>query len=310
MSTRSTGHSAVENDIGHVENKRVLIRIMKTASGIGREILLTGLLCIAGFPICAQAQSDVHPYLADRFILQGGAFLPQLNLELSVDGSITGEHPPFDFEGSVGSTEDDEIFAAEVIWRFGDRWSFRSQYFAGGQNSAKVLEEDIEWGDSVFEQGSFVSGGTSLEVTRFFLARDLSKSLQHEFGIGLGFHLMDFGASLTGNIIVDGQPFIGETKAVSAVAPLPNIGVWYAYSPSEKWVFDVRLDWLDASIGEYSGVLINAAAGANYQVFKHAGIGLKYQRFSLRFDIDKSDWHGDLKLSYEGFYLYLSGNWG
>jgi len=310
MSTRSSRGSAVESDIGLVENKRMLIKIIKTASGIQREILLAGLLCVIGLPVCAQEQPDVHPYLADRFILQGGAFLPRLSLDISVDGSLTGEHPPLDFEGGVGATSDDEIFSAEFIWRFGDKWSFRSQHFEGGRNSTKVLEEDIEWGDAIFEQGSFVSGGTDLQITRFFFARDFSKSLQHEFGIGLGLHRMEFGASLTGDIIVNGQPFSAETRAVSAVAPLPNIGTWYAYSPSEKWVFDVRLDWLDASIGEYSGTLINTAAGVNYQVFKHVGIGLKYSRFSLKFDIDKSDWHGRLKLAYEGLYFYLSGNWG
>ena len=310
MSTCSTGYSSVESEIGPVEIKKMLIKIMKTASGIHRKILLTGLLCVIGFPVCAQEQSDVHPYLADRFILQGGAFLPKLSLDIGVDGSVTGEHPPIDFEGGVGTTRDDEIFAAEFIWRFGDRWSFRSQHFQGGRNSTKVLEEDFEWEDAVFEQGSFVSGGTDLQITRFFFARDFSKSLQHEFGIGLGLHRMEFGASLTGDIVVNGQQFIGETRAVSAVAPLPNIGTWYAYSPSEKWVFDVRLDWLDASIGDYSGKLINFAAGANYQVLKHVGIGLKYQTFSLKFDIDKTDWHGSLKLAYEGLYFYLSGNWG
>jgi len=289
MSTCSARYSSVESDIGPVENKRMQIKIKKTGSGIHCEVLLAGLLCVVGLPVCAQEQSNVHPYLADRFILQGGAFLPRMSLDISIDGSVTGEHPPLDFEGGVGTKKDDELFSAEFIWRFGDRWSFRSQHFEGGRNSTATLEEDVEW---------------------FFFARDFSKSLQHEFGIGLGLHRMEFGASLTGDIVVNGQPFIAETRAVSAVAPLPNFGIWYAYSPSEKWVFDVRLDWLDASIGEYSGTLINTAAGANYQVFKHVGIGLKYSRFSLKFDIDKSDWHGRLKLAYEGFYVYLSGNWG
>jgi hypothetical protein len=283
---------------------------MITTSGIYRGILSAGLLLVAGLPIGALAQSDVHPYMIDDFVLQGGAFLPRMSLDLSVDGSLTGEHPPLEFEGGVGARENDELFAAELVWRFGERWSFRGQYFEGGRNAAKVLDQDVEWGDAVFEQGSFVAAGTSLEITRFFFARDFSKSPQHEFGIGLGLHRMGFEFSLTGDIVVNGQPFVAETRAVSAVAPLPNIGTWYAYSPSEKWVFDVRLDWLDASIGEYSGVLINSAVGANYQVFKHLGVGIKLQRFSLKFDVDKSDWHGRLKLTYQGLYLYLSGNWG
>ena len=274
------------------------------------KILLAGLFCLVGLPVCALAQSDVHPYMKDVFIVQAGAFLPQLSLDVSVDGSLTGEHPPLDYEGAIGASSSDEIFAAELIWRFGEKWSLRTQYFSGGRTATKVLEEDVEWGDAVFQQGSFVSAGTNLDITRLFFARDFSNSPNHDFGIGLGLHRMGFDAFLTGDLIVNGELFSAETRAVSAVAPLPNIGGWYAYSPSEKWVFDVRLDWLDATIGEYSGALINVAAGANYQLFKHVGIGVKYQRFSLKFDIDKSDWHGRLKLKYNGAYLYLSANWG
>lgn len=274
------------------------------------KILLAGLFCLVGLPVCALAQSDVHPYMKDGFIVQAGAFLPQLSLDISVDGSLTGEHPSLDYEGAIGASSSDEIFAAELIWRFGEKWSLRTQYFSGGRSATKVLEEDVEWGDAVFQQGSFVSAGTSLDITRIFFARDFSNSPNHDFGIGLGLHRMGFDAFLTGDLIVNGELFSAETRAVSAVAPLPNIGGWYAYSPSEKWVFDVRLDWLDATIGEYSGALINVAAGANYQLFKHVGIGVKYQRFSLNFDVDKTDWHGRLKLKFVGAYLYLSANWG
>jgi len=283
---------------------------MKVLSGIPGKIIMIGLLLIGGMPDCALAQSDVHPFMKDGFIVQAGAFLPRLSLDLSVDGELTGERPPLDFEGAVGTKRDDEIFAAELVWRFGEKWSLRGQYFSGGRTATKVLEEDVEWGDAIFEQGSMVSAGTNLDITRIFFARDFSKSPNHEFGLGLGLHRMGFDAFLSGDLTVNGELFIGETRAVSAVAPLPNIGGWYAYSPSEKWVFDVRLDWLDATIGEYSGALINVSGGANYQLFKHVGVGLKYQQFSLKFDVDKSDWNGSLKLAYTGFYFYLSGNWG
>jgi hypothetical protein len=268
-----------------------------------------GLLCLIAMPASAQAQSDVHPYLKDGFVVHAGAFLPRTDVDLGVDGTLTGSHPPIDFEGRVGNKRDDTIFAAEIIWRFGEKWSFRGQYFAGGRDAAAVLEEDIEWEDAVFEQGSFVAAGTDLEITRFFFARDFSSSPNHEFGIGIGLHRMEIGGYLTGTAIINGETFMGETKAVSAVAPLPNVGAWYSYSPSEKWVFDTRLDWLDAEVGEYAGGLLNAAAGVNYQMFSHFGIGLKYQIFRLKLDISKPDWRGSFDLVYQGLYLYLSANW-
>jgi len=271
--------------------------------------LSTGILCIIALPVYAQETSDVHPNLRDGFVVHAGAFLPRTDVDLGVDGTVTGPHPPIDFEGRIGNKREDTIFAAEIIWRFGEKWSFRGQYFAGGRDAAAVLEEDIEWGDAVFEQGSFIGAGTDLEITRFFFARDFSKSPQHEFGFGLGLHRMEIGGYLTGTAIINGEIFMAETRAVSAVAPLPNIGGWYAYSPSEKWVFDVRLDWLDAEVGDYAGGLLNAAAGVNYQAFSHFGVGLKYQVFRLDLEVSKSDWRGDFELIYQGLYLYLSANW-
>jgi hypothetical protein len=271
--------------------------------------LSTCFLCVIAMPVSVLAQSDVHPYLEDGFIVNVGAFLPRTDVDLGVDGTLTGPHPPVDFEGRIGNKREDSIFAAELIWRFGNKWSFRGQYFAGGRDAAAVLEEDIEWGDAVFEEGSFIGAGTDIEVARLFFARDFSASPQHEFGFGLGFHRLEIGGYLTGTAIINGETFMAETRSVSAVAPLPNIGGWYAYSPSEKWIFDARLDWLEAEIGDYGGGLLNAAAGVNYQAFSHFGIGLKYQIFHLNLDVNKPNWHGDFELTYQGLYLFLSANW-
>ena len=271
--------------------------------------LPTCFFCVIAMPAFAQTQSDVHPYLEDGFIVNAGAFLPRTDVDVGVDGTLTGPHPPVDFDRRIGGRKEETIFAAELTWRFGEKWSFRGQYFNSGRDVAAVLKEDIEWGDAVFEQGSFVGAGTDLELTRLFFARDFSASPKHEFGFGLGLHRLKIGGYLAGTAIINGEIFVEETRAVSAVAPLPNIGGWYAYSPSEKWVLDARLDWLDAEVGDYAGGLLNAAAGVNYQAFSHFGIGLKYQIFRLNLDVNKSDWHGDFELIYQGLYIYLSANW-
>lgn len=267
------------------------------------------LMCIAAIPAIAQEQDNIHPYMKDGFLVHAGAFLPRTDVDIGVDGTVSGPNDPVDFDGQVGTRNEDTIFAAELIWRFGEKWSLRGQYFKNSRDASAVLKEDIEWEDVIFEEGSSVGAGVDLELTRIFFARRFSKSPQHEYGFGLGLHRLEIGGYLTGDITVNGETFIAETRAVSAVAPLPNIGAWYAYSPSEKWVLDARLDWLDAEIGDYSGGFLNAAAGANYQVFKHFGIGLKYQIFRLKLDINKPDWHGDFELTYQGAYIYFSANW-
>ena len=94
-----------------------------------------------------------------------------------------------------------------------------------------------------------------------------------------------------------------------AAAPLPNIGAWYTYSISPNWAFKGRLDWFGASIDDYDGELINASAGLNYQVLKNFGLGIHYNHFNLDVGIQKPDWRGEIRTTYEGIFASASFYW-
>jgi hypothetical protein len=193
----------------------------------------------------------------------------------------------------------------EFVWRFGKKWSTRMQYFSASRQEQAVLEEDIEWGDELIQAGSSVVTGTDFEVTRVFFARSFDRSAQFDYGAGLGIHWLETGAFIEYDILTT----FGERSAVSASGPLPNIGTWYYYSPSEKWYLGGRVDWFDATIGDFSGGIANVAAGVNYRLFDHVGVGLKYQLFGLDVEVDNSGWRGGADLVYQGWYVYLSGHW-
>ena len=101
----------------------------------------------------------------------------------------------------------------------------------------------------------------------------------------------------------------GDVHSVKVAGPLPNIGTWYYFSPSPKWLIGGRLEWLDTEIDKYSGGILDFAAGVNYQMFRHVGIGLKYQLIRLKVDVDNDEWQGSAKMDFDGAFVYLSGNW-
>jgi len=84
---------------------------------------------------------------------------------------------------------------------------------------------------------------------------------------------------------------------------------WYYYSPPEKWTLGGRLDWFQASVGDYARGLVNLSAGANYQLFKHFGVGLNEQIISLNADVRNSNWCGRVESEFNGFSINRSGNW-
>jgi hypothetical protein len=272
--------------------------------------LLLCLLLIAGTNLVyAQEPGDVHPSLTEKFVLDVGMFFPSRSFEINVDGSIAGANPNIDFEDEFGLNRSDETFAIEFGWRFGKKWSLLTQYFESSGSRSAVLDEDIEWNDVVFGQGSNAAAGQEFSVLRVFFGRQFATSERHDFGIGAGLHWLEIGAFIEGDILVSGAPNEFRRESVRAEFPLPNVGAWYKYSLSPKWAFRARFDYLSANIDDYNGSLVNASLGFNYRMFENFGLGLSYNAFELDLGITRDDWRGDVTSRYEGLYVSASAYW-
>ena len=279
---------------------------MKAKTGL--VLILLALGASPSSALLAQDQPG-NPLLTSDFLVSGGVFFPRKEFKLAVNGDDLAPDDPIDFGDAIGYKEDESTFALDLKWRFGEKWSVSGQYWQTSDNSSATLEEDVHWEDVVFEQGTFVNGGVGFKVARLFFGRTFSTSEHHEFGLGLGLHWLEVEASLSGQILTN----VGDTElyrgSVSADAPLPNIGGWYTYAFSPKWAVYTRLDWLSASIGDYSGGLWNLGAGVNWAFSKHVGATLAYNYFNLNIDVKKNDWNGSADLSQYGPFLSLTANW-
>ena len=260
-------------------------------------------------PIQAQESSDVHPYLTNEYTVDMGVFLSDRTLKVRVNGTVLGANREVDFESSLRSKRTDDTFALYFGWRFGKKWSLFAQYFHSSVGSQAVLMDDVEWKDTVFAAGSSVAAGQDFTLFRVFFGRAFDTSDRHDFGVGAGIHWLEIGAFIEGNVILGGGGMSFSREAVSVSGPLPNIGVWYQYSLSPQWALKSRLDWLEASVGDYDGKIINASFGLNYQVSDHFGIGLDYSRVELDVDVSKSNWRGGAVITYDGPYAYVSIYW-
>jgi len=272
-------------------------------------LLFVALSFGSAWSLPAVAQNDVHPYVTEKFSMDLGVFFPERSVTMSIDGPVIAAGEDIDFEESFGLKKSDEVFSLNFGWRFGEKWQLGAQYFRSSGEQGKFLQEDVEWNDITFGQGTGIVAGQEFQLIRTFFARKFRSSDQHEFGLGLGIHWLEVGASIEGNAVVNGVPAGFRRESVSAKAPLPNIGAWYMYSFSKKWALRVRMDWLSAKVGEYDGTLINAAAGLNYQIFEHAGFGLSYNLFDLDLNINKRGWHGNVNTAYEGAFVHVSFYW-
>jgi hypothetical protein len=271
--------------------------------------LLAMMIVATGFSssVAAQEAGDYHPILTSKFTLGAGVYFPEKNFNIQVDGSVPEEE--IDFDQALKYDTSDATGSLTFRWRFGEKWSLSGQYWSLDSSGGTVLEEDIEWQDVVFKEGTFANGGADTTIGRIFLGRVFSSSARHEFGLGVGLHRLTLDSFLEGEIIVDEETTEFQRVSVDAAFPMPNIGGWYMYSWSPKWLFEARLDWLSASFGNYSGGILNAAAGVNYQAFKNIGIGLYYNSFNVDVDVEKSDWRGSAESKQNGPFIAVTATW-
>jgi hypothetical protein len=161
------------------------------------------------------------------------------------------------------------------------------------------------------EAGSFLGAGIDTSVARLFWGRSFFRTPRTDWGVGFGVHWLEIDVYVEGQISVAGAGSFKEVKreSASAGAPLPNLGIWYMHSWSPKWVVITRLDWLDITFEEYSGRMIDASVGVNYQMSDHFGAGLALNTFDINLDVDGDRWKGAIETRQYGPRLNLTWNW-
>ena len=273
--------------------------------------LITGLCAVllTVLTSTAQAQDDFefHPALSDNFYLSVGAFRSDNSFGIAA-GNNTDE---IDFDGALGVEDSSTMVDAQLRWKFGKqrKWSLWGQYFVNDATGGGELEEDVAWQDVVFREGTFVGAGVKMAVTRVFVGRSFVLKPQHDFGLGVGLHILDLDTFIEGDLLIDENTTGFHRGTASKSQPLPNIGGWYNYSPAKKWLLHGRIDWISANIGDYDGTLWNVAVGVNYQAFRHVGFGLSYEYFNLDLKVDSDDWTGGVDMPYSGPVLSVTANW-
>ncbi len=295
------GYGIPRNNNQH-ERLTAMRRIERTAGGIAIASMLT-------MPVFAQESADVHPLLTARFFADVGVYFPKREFTIRVNGSLDDINLPIDFDEQLNLTKNDTTVAFDFGWRFSDRWSVLTQYFESHDGTSVALQQDLEWGDITFGAGSGVGAGQDFRVVRVFFGRTFDSNERHDFGIGAGFHWMEISAYIEGNAIINGVPSGIRRESVAAEAPLPNVGVWYDFSISPRWAIRGRIDWISASVDEYSGHLTNISLGVNYRMLERFGLGLNYNFLELDVDVTKSNWRGQVVTRFSGLYAFLSFYW-
>jgi len=249
----------------------------------------------------SDSSAKYHPFLSDTFHIGLGVYRPTQKRKIGVDLSLVN------VQDSLDATEDQTTAMVDFRWRYTENWSFQAQYWATSSDSRHTVTEPFEFNGQEFLPGSFVGAGLDTSIARLFWGRSFFRKPSTDWGVGLGLHWMEMDVFVEGEIVGGGTGL--HRESASAVAPLPNLGIWYMYSWSPKWVLLTRLDWLEVTFEEFSGSMFDASVGVNYQMSDHFGVGLALNAFKLDVEVDSGEWKSGLETSQYGPRLNVTWNW-
>lgn len=261
--------------------------------------LAVSALCLAGMPATA---ADRGPIDQDVQVSLGGFFLTT-GSEIRLDGETAGTGTPIDWENEF-HVDDRDQFRLDAFWRFANRHKVRLMYFENDRSNTSVLSRDIHFGDYTFP--------LNLEVDTLLNTRIIELAYEYAFyqrenlelSGSIGIHNTKVEAGLRGKLSTTGGQgevdLVDVKETAEADGPLPVIGVRALWDMGHDFYFDGQAQYFVASINAYDGSIEDYKLGVTWFPFRNAGVGVAYNRFVTRLDVDKDSFNGRLTLRYDG----------
>jgi hypothetical protein len=214
--------------------------------------------------------------------------------------------------GTTISLEDDlnldgkkSTFYGSLSWRMSGRHFLELEHFRLSRSGLQTLTVELEFGEEVFEVGATVDSYFDTKVTRLSYAYLIHDSKRFAIALSAGLHITELSTGITE---LATQFAIENVELADVTAPLPVLGVSGAWRISEKWFMYGRAQIFRLEISDYKGGLDHASVKLEYSAFKHLGIGIGFDLFDHKLEIEKPAWNGTVDFEFRGPILYLKGN--
>jgi hypothetical protein len=279
-----------------------LARTALTASvahDLRMRILTIALLACCGTGV---ANAEERDPLSSKFIVQTGWFLMSTDMRVRVDGERTdntGSDVNFDDTFGIG---DFDRFRADASWRIAPRHLLRGMYFQNNRHASKTLNRDVEFQDETFPVGVTVDATSELTVAQLSYEYAFLQRENYELAGGIGLHYVDMALALDATVTGGGNSASRNLNGdATTQAPLPVLGLRGLWRLPHNFFVSAEMQYFYLDLDPYKGSLIDLKASLVWQFTDHVGIGVAYNDFGFRFDInDENRFDGRLRWDYGG----------
>ena len=200
-----------------------------------------------------------------------------------------------------------ERFRLDGLWRIKGKHSIRGTYFKNDRTGTNELSRDINFGDETYPLGATTTARWQLEVMQVSYDYAFKRSDKYELAAGIGLHVLHANLGMDATITGAGGSASRELsrewldgRAAAGAGPARHLAVaarFLLHGPGA--IFLHRLQRLQRQPFRSEN---------DHRLAGHAAfwVGLGYNDFRFRFDLDKELFDGRLRWNYGGAMAFAS----
>ena len=214
---------------------------------------------------------------ADRLTLRVGAMSAAADSTLSAETTFMGER--YRFSENIDFGSDEWVPRIDGVFRVGERHRLVFDYFNYDKKRRETLDQDVSFDDTTIPAGSFVRAELDFQLASLLYDFAVLENDTFSLGLQVGAEWAKAEATLLAEAGAERW-----TDRASEDGYAPVVGVRLTSRPSERWLFNLQGQYLDASwgdFGDYDGSISRANALAEYRFTDNFGMFAGYEWYRL-----------------------------
>lgn len=247
--------------------------------------------------INTRAEDHLWP-IEQRVNLSLGVFLLDTDTTMRVDGDTRGTE--VNLEDDFGFQSQDR-FRVDGYWRFAKRHKLRFMYFGSRSSSNRTIDDTVEFRGVTFPVNASVRAEFDTNIFEFAYEYSFIRRNSFELAGTVGLHNLSVETRLTAQAVsTAGAGGIDLASKAEGDGPLPVIGVRAIWALSDHFYFDAQAQFFALKVDNYDGNLQDYKLSFVWQPLRNVGVGIGYNDFTTRLDVDDDNFDGRLEFSYGG----------
>lgn len=239
----------------------------------------------------------------DQYWMHLEGFRPNISSYARADAlETTRPGSEISFEDDLGFSDTKTLPSVLLGMRFLDHWRVDFQYYSLKRDSSRVIDREINWGDTVFPVSTQLSSNFDSSIYQLAVGYSFIQSTEAELGVAVGLHITDFKLALASAGTVN---VAANAEAKDALAPLPTLGIYGNYAFSPAFGVRARADLLSLKYGDYDGSLTNVELAFDWRFSPNFGVGVGYRYVDYDLEVTSSSWNGAVNYKFNGPFVFL-----